>query len=169
MRPETNHLTRCQCNDTCGAVSIAGIPFRKDTAVQAWLVHDRTTMLIRQNSYLVVFAVNFLFLAFIVCQGVLGLVESQWTPAKIRNWIFRVTGGTDTYSSRSFTSKCRYYFGKFVAGNFYVWTVLGALICPAVFISSVIIDEILAFGFPVSESFDAVGQVKMPSRCTMTL
>ena len=104
-----------------------------------------------------------MFLAFIVSQGVLGLIESQWTPAEIRNWTFRMTGGTATYHSRTFASKCRYYFGKLVAGNFYVWTVVGALICPAVFISSVIVDEILAWGYPVNESFDAVGQVKPPT------
>ena len=154
---------RCQCNDTCGAVSIAGIPFRKDTAVQAWLVHDKTTALLQTNSYLVVYTVNFLFLAFIVCQGMLGLIESQWTPAEMRNWIFRITGGIDTYHGRTFASKCRYFFGKVIAGNFYVWAVLGAIICPAVFVSSVIVDEILAWGYPVNESFDAIGQVKPQS------
>ena len=126
-------------------------------------MRDRTTKVLRTNAYLLVFTLNFIFLAFIVCQGCLGLIESQWTPAEIRNWLFRLTGGTATYSSRTTGSKLRYYFGKAIAGCFYVWTVLGILICPAIFISSVIIDEILAWGYPVNESFDAVGQVRISS------
>ena len=132
--------------------------------MQAWLVRDKTTALLETNSYIIVYAINLLFLAFIVCQGILGLIESQWTPAEIRNWIFRITGGTDAYHTRTFASKSRYYFGKVTAGNLYIWTVLGAIICPAVFVSSVITDEILAWGYPVNESFDAIGQVRILSR-----
>ncbi|KAL9584067.1 MAG: hypothetical protein Q9212_002345 [Teloschistes hypoglaucus] len=61
-------------------------------------------------------------------------------------------------------SRARYCIAKTVACNWYIIPWVVAIISPFVFISSVIINEIYVWGYPVSEKFDAVGQV---SRLTL--
>lgn len=151
--------SRCGCNDTCGAASPRA-PFRKDQGLQAFLVSDRTLNLTYKTSVNVTYLLNALFLCFIIVHGILGILEVQFTQAELRNKMFLLTAGKMPYSDRTgFASRARFRLGKFMAASFFVGAIVAAVICPAVFISSVIINEIVTWGLPVGERFDGVGQV----------
>lgn len=101
-----------------------------------------------------------MFLLWIIAQGILGLVESQWDQVTVRNWAFCTFAGTLPKKQRTtLRSRFRYYIGKTVAGYYFLAAVAVAFICPFVFVSSVIINEFETWSWPVSESDDAVGQV----------
>ncbi|KAL8627431.1 hypothetical protein Q9189_006869 [Teloschistes chrysophthalmus] len=57
-----------------------------------------------------------------------------------------------------YQNRTRYFLAKAIACIWYIAAWAAAVVCPAVFISSVIIDEIYVWGYPVSEKYDAVGQ-----------
>lgn len=63
-------------------------------------------------------------------------------------------------------SRTRYFIAKAIACLWYITAWVVAIISPMVFISSVIINEINVWGYPVSEKYDAVGQVSLvPLMC----
>ena len=103
---------------------------------------------------------NCLFLLWIIAQGILGLMENQWDQIAVRNWAFcTFAGKTPKQQRNTFGSRLRYFFGKAVAGYYFLGAIAVAFICPFVFVSSVIINEFVTWSWPVSESEDAVGQV----------
>lgn len=109
------------------------------------------------------FIVNVCFLCFIVVHGILSLVEANFTQAELRNKIFLLLAGNKPYVERaSKSSKTRYYMAKSIALSFFIGAIVAAIICPAVYVSSVIINEIITWGYPVSEQPDAIGQVSNP-------
>lgn len=109
------------------------------------------------------FIVNVCFLCFIVVHGILSLVEANFTQAELRNKIFLLLAGNKPYVERaSKSSKTRYYMAKSIALSFFIGAIVAAIICPAVYVSSVIINEIITWGYPVSEQSDAIGQVSNP-------
>ena len=142
---------RCQCNDTCGAVVPNGFPFRNGQSLQAVLTSDQSTSLGEKSSVRYAFSVNVLFLLFILAHGILGLIEASWSQQHIRDTIFRRLSGTTRRSlRRSLASKTRYYVGKYTAAFFFVSAIVVTVLCPPVFISSVIINEIVTWGWPVA-------------------
>lgn len=168
----------CQCNDTCGAVVPNGFPFRNGQSLQAVLTSDRSNDLNEKSSVYYAFYVNAIFLLFILSHGILGLIEASWSQQHIRDTIFRRLSGTTRRSlRRSLASKIRHHIGKYTAGFFFVSAIVVTVLCPPVFISSVIINEIVTWTWPVAyvsnnsecqspsltstsrESYDAVGQV----------
>lgn len=150
---------RCQCNDTCGAVVPNGFPFRHGQSLQAVLTSDRSNNLGEKSAVYYAFYVNAIFLLFILSHGILGLIEASWSQKHIRDTIFRRLSGTTRRSvRRSLASKMRHYIGKYTAGFFFVSAIVVTILCPPVFISSVIINEIETWNLPVAEHFDAVGQ-----------
>lgn len=71
------------------------------------------------------------------------------------------------YGRASLASRTRYFLAKAIACIWYIAAWAAAVVCPAVFISSVIIDEIYVWGYPVSEKYDAVGQAShLTSMCS---
>lgn len=115
-----------------------------------------------KNSNLVdeTFLANSLFLICIIAQGILALIENQWDQIRVRNWVFcKIAGTTRKEQRAAFGSRFRYYVGKLIAGFYFLTTLAVALICPFVFVSSVIVNEIITWAFPVGEEMDAVGQV----------
>ena len=141
----------CQCNDTCGAVVPNGFPFRHGQSLQAVLTSNRSTDLGEKSSVEYAFFVNAIFLLFILCHGILGLIEASWSQQHIRDTIFRRLSGTIRSSLRkSLASKTRYYMGKYTAGFFFVCAIVVTVLCPPVFISSVIINEIVTWNWPVA-------------------
>ena len=150
----TSSLTtynRCQCNDTCGAVVPNGFPFRQGQGLQAVLTSDRSTNLGEKSSVYYAFYVNIFFLLFILAHGILGLIEAWWSQRYIRDTIFRRLSGTTRRSLRkSLASKMRYYMGYYTAGFFFVSAIVVTVLCPPVFISSVIINEIVTWNWPVA-------------------
>ena len=96
--------------------------------------------------------------------GVLGLLEIHFTQAGLRNKVFLLLAGRIPYYGRvGFASKARYYIAKATASLSFMLAIIAAIVAPAVFISSVIINEINVWGYPVSERFDAVGQASYPT------
>lgn len=105
-------------------------------------------------------ALNIVVLCFITIHGMCSLPEISLTQAALRNKIFLRLGGKSSYDRRkSLVSKTRFYFGKLIALCFFLCAVVVAIVSPFVFISSVIVNEIDTWGYPISESPDAVGQV----------
>jgi len=153
------NLCRCNCNDTCGAVSLPNPPFRHGQNLQAFLLSDRTQNLLQKDAVRWVSIVNTCFLCFIVVHGILGLLEINMTQAELRNKIFLLLADKKPYSERAtIGSKTRYYIAKSIALSFFIGAIVAAILCPAVYISSVIINEILTWGYPVTEQGDAIGQ-----------
>ena len=155
--------SRCNCNDTCGAVSLPHAPFRKGQGLQAYLISDRTITLTSKDSVNWAYLVNVAFLCFIILHGIFGLLEANFTQAELRNRMFLLLGGKIPYSDRGgLPSKARYYLAKFIALCFFIGAIAVAIIGPAVFISSVIINEIITWDYPVAEEPDAIGQARYP-------
>ena len=142
---------RCQCNDTCGAVVPNGFPFRNSQSLQALLTSDRSNNLNDKSSVQYTFFVNGFCLLFILLHGILGLIEASWSQQHVRDTIFRRLGGTTRHSSRrSLASKTRHFIGRYTAAFFFVSAIVVTVLCPPVFISSVIINEIMTWDWPVA-------------------
>lgn len=142
---------RCQCNDTCGAVVPNGSPFRKGQSLQAVLTSDRSNNIGEKSSVYYAFVVNALFLLSILSHGILGLIEASWSQQHIRDTIFRRLSGTTRRSSRkSLSSKIRHHMGKCIAGFLFAPAIVVTVLCPPVFISSMIINEIVTWRWPVA-------------------
>lgn len=152
---------RCNCSENCGSIG-PSVPFRKRTNMQVWLMSERIVKIVTNKKTIWVDNINILFLLFIIGQGVLGLLQGKWDPAEFRNWIFRhLNGAQERPDQPTFLWRCRYYISKMSAGTVYMGAILAAIVCPLVFISSVVINELVARCYPVNERHDAVGQVCM--------
>lgn len=169
---------RCQCNDTCATVVPNGFPFRHGQSLQAILTSDRSSSLDDKTSMSDAFIVNAVFLLIISAHGILSLIEAWWSQQHIRDTIFRrLSGNTRRSLRKGLVSKTRYYVGKYTAAFFFLSAIVVTAICPPLFISSVIINEIVTWSWPVAyvftnlgfyglsltsmfrEQYDAVGQV----------
>ena len=151
-----------------GAFDLPHTPLRHGQGASALLISDTIDILTGSSLVISLFLVNSLFLLWIIAQGILGLIENQWDQATVRNWVFRKFGGTTPKRQRAtFGSKLRYYLGKAIAGFYFLAAIAVALICPIVFVSSVIINEFVTWSWPVGEAMDAIGQVSCsnPSQC----
>ena len=143
-----------------GAFDLPHTPLRHNQGALALLVSDTIGALIGSKVVNHLYTANCLFLLWIIAPGILGLMENQWDQTTVRNWAFRTFAGTTPKPQRNtFGSRLRYFFGKAVAGYYFLGAIAVALICPFVFVSSVIINEFATWSWPVSESEDAVGQV----------
>lgn len=88
------------------------------------------------------------------------MIAIKWGQRETRNWIFRRLGGSTPYYDRlSFLSKTRYYAGKVTAGAFYSFALFVTIISPFLFVLSILINEIVVWAYPVTETYDAIGQV----------
>lgn len=135
-------------------------PLRHNQGASALLISDTINALTGSKLVNSLYLVNCLFLIWIIGQGILGLIENQWDQTTVRDWVFRKFAGTTPKRQRiTLGSKLRYYFGKALAGYYFLGAIAVAFICPFVFVSSVIINEFATWSWPVSESEDAVGQV----------
>lgn len=153
-------LCRCNCNDTCGSVSPPKVPFRTGQTLGVSLLSDKYLNLVGKSSVRWISIVNSFCLLFIIIQGVLGLLEVNFTQTELRNKLFLFLGGTTARSKpTNLAARTRYQSAKVTALSFYLSAIALAIICPATFISSIVINEIRVWGYPVSEQPDAVGQV----------
>ena len=133
--------------------------------MQAYIVSDRVASLAWDPATIIISALNALLLCFITAQGIFGLLEISYTQAQIRNKIFLLLGGRSSYDTRrGLISKARFRFAKLIALSFFLCPVIVAIVSPAVFISSVVVNEINTWNFPSSERNDAVGQVSCHQR-----
>ncbi|ERF68967.1 hypothetical protein EPUS_09021 [Endocarpon pusillum Z07020] len=157
-RMSLQYSEKCNCNSNCGSIDLF-VPFRKSTNMQAYLVRDHITKILRKEEAYWVYLINILCLLAIIGQGIFGLVVGRWHPAVVRNWIFRLLSGAQERPRRStFLWKCRYYISKITAGIIYMGAIGVAIISPLIFISSVILNEFIVHRYPEGERYDAVGQ-----------
>ena len=141
-------------------MSLPHAPFRKGQNLQAYLVSDRISNLEFNGTMIRISALNTVVLCFITVHGILSLRDISFTQAALRNSIFLRLGGRSSYDRRrSLLSKARFYFGKLIALCFFLCAVAVAIVSPLAFVSSVILNEIDTWSFPISEQNDAVGQV----------
>ena len=77
----------CDCIDLCGTILI-DVPMRRNQQLSSWLVSEEATMLVKHKSGRTRL-INSLALVLVIFQGILGLFESRWTQAEVRNWVFR--------------------------------------------------------------------------------
>ena len=137
--------------------------------MQALIISDRVDSLRWNHITIALSALTALFLCIITVHGIIGLLEIRFTQAQIRNKIFLLLGGKSPYHSRrGFGPKARYYFAKVIALYPFLSAVMVAIVSPAIFVSSVIVNEIITWDYLISERTDAVGQVSRSQRYLRT-
>lgn len=177
---------KCNCNDTCGAVSLDTAPYRKGTAMQAWLVKDQTITILSSNAFSVAYYVVLVALVLTICYGAVSMAESKWTQQQVREWVFRRLIGRNQYDRIQnsaqrdkeavpdeatmnqyhhrrtgflhFLDICHLFIAKCTAALIYVLAILMIFLSPMAFVMSVIINEILTHSYPVAELESAIGQ-----------
>ena len=174
----------CDCTDFCGLLSPTA-PLRKGTNMAAFIGLSFVEKVVNKGYNVIEKTYEFIYIIwdFALVQGVLSLLSIQSSPIQVRNAIFRIfnadgaaivgfffqgerrkrmlqrlhiqdaaTAGKDTIYR-----KIRRFFAKLSATTYLVITVLGAIVYPAVFIVTIVLNEFVVDQFPVSETSDAVG------------
>ena len=178
---------RCQCNDTCATVVRNDFPFRHGQSLQAVLTSDRSINIDETPSMSYAFVVNATILFIVLAHGILSLIEASWSQQHVRDTVFRRLSGNSRRSlRRGLISITRHYVGKYTAAFFFLSAIVVTAICPPLFISSVIINEIVTWTWPVAyvstnlgfyglsltstfrEQYDAVGQVSSADHLSLT-
>ncbi|OBT63728.1 hypothetical protein VE03_06164 [Pseudogymnoascus sp. 23342-1-I1] len=174
-----NYYERCGCIDFCGTLSPTA-PMRSGGNMVPWLLTDAVKA-VSSEVFADLFYVNLFALAFITINGAIGVLESYYSQSEVRNAIFRVCNADlrlwikvlfegereekllrrysreDNNMKESTWKKIRYHIAKAIAASFYLLAILLSVLCPAVFITSVISIEIYIQTFPPSEHSDAIG------------
>lgn len=146
-----------------------------------WFDAVKTQKVVDRPYFQDIFAINIVALCFIAIYGVMGLLISRYSPAEVRNGIFRFCNSDlrlwlkvifegereeralsyflvrEKDTRRTVWKKCKYVFAKTMATSFSLTAGATAIICPAVFVSTVIANEFMIQTYPVSEYSDAVG------------
>lgn len=163
----SNFYQKCQCFDTCGTASLETAPFRKGTGMQAWLIDDSTQTIMSSSRFAV--AVYFVLSALFVslAQGLLSILAFKSTQKEVRNWVYRkltssqvrgrACGNLEEENTRPPLPKAR-FMAKIIAAGLYLMSASIAILSPAAFITSVVVNELYIHQFSTSESEGAVGQ-----------
>ncbi|KAE8443917.1 hypothetical protein EG329_001227 [Mollisiaceae sp. DMI_Dod_QoI] len=171
---------RCGCIDFCGTLSPIA-PMRKGANMVPWFDAVRSENIVSRPGFQRIWIVNIVALVFIAIYGVMGLIVSRFNPDEVRNGIFRFFNSDlrlwlkvlfegdrearalnyfkvqEKDTRRTIWKMCKYCFAKLIATLFSLTAGATAIICPAVFVSTVVANEILLQAYPVSEFSDAVG------------
>jgi hypothetical protein len=145
-----------------------------------WLNVGKDENLFQSTDFDKFFTINLVALGFIAAYGVLGLCISRYSVGEVRNGIFRFLNSDfrlwlkvifegereeqvlaffhmkNKDTRRTLWKKCKYVFAKAMAMSFSLTAAATAIICQAVFISTVVTNEILLQFYPVSEHSDAI-------------
>jgi hypothetical protein len=172
----------CQCVDFCGLLGPSTSMRRHANMVPALSrpiseLANTSQPLMNLNQF------NAFVLAVIVVQGILGLIESQFTQAQVRNLVFRVLYaeprdfiillfegqrqetllkklGMENASTKPATSlrwKLQFQIARLTAAAFFVLALFFAVLALAVFVTNLVTTEIYLAIWPVSEYSDAIG------------
>jgi hypothetical protein len=182
MNITTESFVYCQCADFCGLLGPA-TPMRKHANMVPSLERTISELANYSRPLQNLYRFDEFVLAVIVAQGILGLIESQFSQAEVRNLVFRVLYaeprdfiillfegkrqekllkklGMQNASQKPMTSlrwKLQFHFARLVAAAFFVFAVFFAVLALAVFVTNVITQEIYLTFWPGSERSDAVG------------
>jgi hypothetical protein len=172
----------CQCVDFCGLLG-PSTPLRKYANMVPWVGRSISERANNSQPLKNLNKFDEFVLAVIVAQGILGLIESQFTQAEVRNLVFRVLyaeprdfiillfegerqdkllkklrmQNASTKPKTSLRWKLQFQIARLLAAAFFVFAVFFAVLALAVFVTSVITNEIHLAAWPVSEHSDAVG------------
>jgi hypothetical protein len=172
----------CQCVDFCGLLG-PSTPMRQYANMVPSLSRSISELANTSQPLQNLEKFNEFVLAVIVVQGILGLIESQFTQAEVRNLVFRVLYAeprdfiillfegqrqekllkklgmqkASTKPNTSFRWKLQFQIARLVAAAFFVFAIFFAVLALAVFVTTVITNEIYLTMWPVSERSDAVG------------
>lgn len=147
---------RCQCTDFCGLLGPSA-PLRSSTNMVAFLGRKVADKGVEKDAFWSLLKINLFALAFIILHGTVGILTCRSSQAGVRNALFRLLNKGAAGLQKTTLRKLQTFFAKFVAANFYVFAILGALICPMVFVVTIVVNELLVNALPVSEHSDAVG------------
>ena len=176
----TRSYDQCQCIDFCGLLG-PSTPLRKGANMVPWL--GRPISEVAHSKPLEkLLTFNEFVLCFILIQCVFGFIEAQFTQAEVRNLVFRAlyAGPKDfimllfegereeqllktfgltrePYNKSTLRWEIQFQLARFIASSFFVFAVIFAVVCPAVFVTSVVAQEVFLTEWPVSEHSDAVG------------
>ncbi|KFY46373.1 hypothetical protein V495_02527 [Pseudogymnoascus sp. VKM F-4514 (FW-929)] len=170
---------KCECFDFCGTLSPTAA-MRSGENMVPFLITGANKAA-DNDKFWKLFIVNLFALAFITINGAIGVLESYYSQSEVRNAIFRVCNADlrlwikvlfegerqDSFLRQSNREsvrihktkrkRVRFLFAKTMATMFYLLAILLSVLCPVVFITSVISSEILIQNYPPSEHSDAVG------------
>jgi hypothetical protein len=182
MNITTESYIYCQCADFCGLLG-PSTPMRKYANMVPSLERSISELANYSRPLQNLYMFDEFVLAVVVGQGILGLIESQFSQAEVRNMVFRVLYaeprdfiillfegkrqekllkklGMQNASQKPMTSlrwKLQFQFARLVAAAFFVFAMFFAALALAVFVTNVITQEIYLAFWPVSERSDAVG------------
>lgn len=172
----------CQCVDFCGLLG-PSTPLRKHANMVPALGRKISELANTSRPLQNLDSFNKFVLVFIVVQGILGLLESQFTQAQVRNLVFRVLYaeprdfiillfegerqekllkklGMQNASTKPQTSlrwRLQFQIARLIAAAFFIFALFFAILAIAVFVTNVVTNEINVASWPVSEYSDAVG------------
>jgi len=181
---DTDSYQNCNCIDFCGLLSPTA-PLRHGANMVAYIGMSVSERVLNKGLNAIEKTYEFVYAiwVFTLIHGVLTLLSIRSSPIEVRNAIFRTlnadgaamvgfffkgdrrkrmlqrlhikdattTGNDTTYR------KIRRYFAKLSATTYLAITVLGAIVYPAVFVTTIVLNELVIDGCPVSEYSDAVG------------
>ncbi|KFY79006.1 hypothetical protein V499_01956 [Pseudogymnoascus sp. VKM F-103] len=182
--PESTNLFRdyynkCQCIDFCGTLSPAARMRNGENMVP--YLYTGADEVVQSDGFGSLFILNLFALAFITVNGAIGVLESYYSQSEVRNAIFRLCNADlrlwikvlfagereekllkrysrqDKNMKETMRKKIRFHIAKAIAAMFYLSAIFLSVICPIIFISSIISNEIYIQTFPPSEHSDAVG------------
>ncbi|KFX92083.1 hypothetical protein O988_07435 [Pseudogymnoascus sp. VKM F-3808] len=183
--PDTGILYRdfyqkCECFDFCGVLSPTAA-MRAGENMVPFIISNKAEKAANNDDFLKLFVVNLFALAFITINGAIGVLESFYSQSEVRNGIFRLCnadlrmwikvlfegerqehllnkfGRQSAGLLKTKRKRVRFLFAKAMATMFYLLAILLTVLCPVVFITSVITSEILIQNYPPSEHSDAIG------------
>ncbi|RDL29901.1 uncharacterized protein BP5553_10528 [Venustampulla echinocandica] len=170
---------RCNCIDFCGVLGDDS-PMRKSGNMVAGLPTE-SALAAQTTGFNNLYIINYLALVFIFVNGIVGIIGSRFSQEQVRNTIFRflnadrrklvskLFGGQRKNEllarfglqnpdvSPTTWSKWRYVLAKGIATFFYLTAVSLTILCPIVFVTNIIVNEVAIGMFPVGERSDAVG------------
>ncbi|KFY14814.1 hypothetical protein V492_02399 [Pseudogymnoascus sp. VKM F-4246] len=176
---DLKYYNKCECIDFCGTLSPFA-PMRSGENMVPYLI-TKADKAVGTDNFRKIFSVNLFALLFITVNGAIGVLESYYSQSEVRNAIFRVLNAdlrlwikvlfegereddmlrrlsrVEPKTVETKRKRIRYYIAKSVAASFYIVAIFLSLICPAVFISSIVTSELFIQTFPPSEHSDAIG------------
>lgn len=180
----TESYRNCNCVDFCGLLSPTA-PLRKGTNMVAYIGLGISERAVNNGFNAIDKAYEFIYIIwlFTLVQGALSLLSIQSSPIQVRNAIFRILNADeavilgfffrgerrkrmlrwlhiqDATTTRNDTiyRKIRRFFAKLSATTYLIITVVGAIVYPAVFIVTIVLNEIVVDQYPVSEDSGALG------------
>src|SRR5256714_10169452 len=172
----TESYNYCQCVNFCGSLS-PSTPMRRGANMVPWLGRPFSHIADNSRTLRQLYKFDEFVLAFVVLQGALGLMESQFTQAEVRNLVFRILYaeprdfiillfegerqenllkklGMQNASTKPATSlrwKLQFQIARFIAAAFFVFAIVFAVLAVAVFVTNIVANELYSGYWPVSE------------------